>query len=80
MHPLCYEARRACAQVFTGASSLDLELTVREGPAESLECTLYYNQDLFDEATVQRMLGHLMVRARQRICAVSQISCASSAS
>ena len=71
MHLLCCEARRACAQVFTGASSLDLELTVREGPAESLECTLYYNQDLFDEATVQRMLGHLMVHARQRICAVS---------
>ena len=66
--------------MFTGASSLDLELTVREGPSESLECTLYYNLDLFDEATVQRMLGHLMVRARRCPRVASRPSCAFSAS
>ena len=53
---------------------------MREGPNESLECTLFYNLDLFDEATVQRMLGHLMVRTRRCPCAASRTTCAFSAS
>ena len=43
-----------------GASALDLELTVAVGEAERLECTLVYNTDLYDAATAERMLSHLM--------------------
>lgn len=41
---------------------LDLELTVREGRGERLECSLAYNLDLFDASTAQRMLDHVLVR------------------
>ncbi len=43
-----------------GASALDLELTVAVGDAERLECTLVYNTDVYDAATAERMLAHLM--------------------
>ena len=48
-------------QVFTGASTLDLELTVREGEGGRLECSLAFNLDLFNASTARRMLDHLMV-------------------
>jgi len=41
---------------------LDLELTVREGRGERLECSLAHNLDLFDASTAQRMLDHVLVR------------------
>lgn len=48
-------------QVFPGASVLDLELTVREGEGEGLECCLAFSQDLFDASTARRMLDNFMV-------------------
>ncbi len=43
-----------------GASALDLELTVAVGDAERLECTLVYNTDVYNAATAERTLAHLM--------------------
>ncbi|MEK6335950.1 MAG: amino acid adenylation domain-containing protein [Acidobacteriota bacterium] len=48
----------------TGISRFDLTLDVVEEPAQ-LNCRLVYNSDLFDEATISRMLGqwHTLLEA-----------------
>jgi amino acid adenylation domain-containing protein len=43
--------------VDTGTAKFDLTASVREGP-EGLRVTLEYNTDLFEAATIRRMLGH----------------------
>jgi amino acid adenylation domain-containing protein len=40
-----------------GTSKFDLTLTMMEGP-DGLTASVEYNTDLFEEATVQRLLGH----------------------
>src|SRR5262249_3372478 len=40
-----------------GTSKFDLTLTMMEGP-DGLAAGVEYNTDLFEEATVQRLLGH----------------------
>ena len=47
-------------EVANGTAKLDLSLSMREEP-DGLEATLEYNRDLFDDATITRMLGHLQV-------------------
>src|SRR5437660_1665332 len=44
-------------EVDTGTAQFDLSASVREGP-EGLRVTLRYNTDLYDAATIRRMLGH----------------------
>ena len=41
----------------TGTSKFDLVLSLEEG-SEGICCTLEYNTDLFEAATIRRMLGH----------------------
>ena len=41
---------------------LDLELAVREGEGERMECSLTYNLELYNTSTADRMLNHLTVR------------------
>jgi amino acid adenylation domain-containing protein len=45
-------------QLDTGAVKFDLILTVSDTP-RGLEATIRYSTDLFDAATIERMLGHL---------------------
>jgi len=44
----------------SGTAKFDLSLSMREEPG-GLKATLEYNTDLFDGATISRMLGHLQV-------------------
>jgi amino acid adenylation domain-containing protein len=44
----------------TGTAKFDITLLVNEG-SDGLRVTAEYNTDLFDAATIQRMLGHLSV-------------------
>ncbi|MDZ4343688.1 MAG: amino acid adenylation domain-containing protein [Candidatus Binatia bacterium] len=44
----------------SGTAKFDLSLSMREEP-DGLKATLEYNTDLFDDATITRMLGHLQV-------------------
>jgi len=44
-------------RIETGTSKFDLTLTIQEH-AHELACLLEYNTDLFDDATIQRMLAH----------------------
>jgi amino acid adenylation domain-containing protein/non-ribosomal peptide synthase protein (TIGR01720 family) len=45
-------------EVHNGSSTFDLTLSISE-EADGLEASLEYATDLFDAATIQRMLGHL---------------------
>ncbi|MGB9179573.1 MAG: amino acid adenylation domain-containing protein [Pyrinomonadaceae bacterium] len=45
-------------RVHNGTSKFDLLLSMRE-EAEGLHCIMEYNTDIFDEATIVRMLSHL---------------------
>ena len=47
-------------QALTHIGQLDILLEVSRQEAR-LQGTLYYNTDLFDRTTAQRMLGHFMV-------------------
>ena len=47
-------------QALTHIGQLDVLLEVSR-QEERLQGTLYYNTDLFDRTTAQRMLGHFMV-------------------
>lgn len=51
------EGNKFVASSLTNTASLDLCLTLVMGTNSSLG--LHYNQDLFEQATAQRMLGHL---------------------
>jgi hypothetical protein len=47
-------------EVDSGTAEFDLSMTILEGP-EGLRGTLQYNIDLFDAASIDRMLGHFQV-------------------
>ena len=50
-------------KVHNGTAKYDLVLFMAESP-EGLSATAEYNTDLFEEATIKRMLGHLQVLLR----------------
>jgi amino acid adenylation domain-containing protein len=45
-------------EIETGASRFDLALDIKDGP-EGLVCSFEYSTDLFEQATIVRMAGHL---------------------
>ena len=50
----------------TGTAKFDLTLALEETPAEGSPGRSEYNTDLFDAATIDRMLGHFRDPARRR--------------